>query len=127
MSRWVFLNTVTDETWTVPMNPNAMSSPFLDQVTSRGARSPIDGRMRVRRNKRNVKEWTFSGVARTEEHHDALVYWSAMTDLLHVTDHYGRTFAVRIRSTNIEDRKANRLVPWRTKYTFNCLSYGVVA
>lgn len=127
MLRWVFLDTVTTETYTVPMNPKAMTSPFLSHATTPGTRSPVDLRFYgTRRAIRPAKEWQFSGLVRTQGHHDALVYWASKTNLLNITDHYGRTFAVRIRSIDMQDRKANRQVPWRLQYTVTALSYGVV-
>lgn len=126
MQRWIFYDTVTLATWTVPLNPNSMSSPFLDQSTSPGVRSPIDGTMRVRRSPRNAKEWEFAGVVRAQEHHDTLIAWAGKTNLLHITDHYGRKFAVRIRSIDMEDRKPTPNTPWRLRYRVQALSYGVV-
>lgn len=126
-TRWVFLDTVTSETWTVPMNPNAMTSPLLDHATTPGTVSPIDARhYGARRVLSAPKEWKISGLVRTQSHHDLLIYWASKTDLLHITDHYGRTFAARIRSIDMQDRKANRNVPWRLRYSINALSYGVV-
>lgn len=122
--RWTFTVVATGETVTLPYNPNAMTSPFLQQATTRSPISPIDGLVRATRTKAAAKEWTFGGFIRSKAHHDLLRYWAAKKGLIDVTDHFGRSFRVRFVACDVDEKKPTKAKPWRLNYTMRTLTYG---
>lgn len=124
--RWTFTDMATSETLTLPWNPNKMTSPFLDNLTDRGAISPIDGESRSKRKKSPPKDWSFGGFIRTQAQHDLMLDWGLRSSLMHVTDHLGRTIACRFQTVVIDEKKPSALKPWKFEYTILALSYGKV-
>ncbi len=123
--RWIFHDTVSDESVTLPYNPNGMTSPFLAQRTDRAPKSPIDGEIRAIRAKAPPKEWTFTGFIRSQEHHDLLLSWGQRVTPIEVTDHLNRTFLVRFVEFSVDEKKPTKKTGWRFTYTMRCLTFGV--
>lgn len=122
MSRWTFYDAETDETYTVPINPDAMTSPFGERGM-RFARSHVSGDTRIRTfvDPPPQVNWEFSGPIRTKAHHDALDAWAQKTVPIEITDHLGRTFRVVISSFEPTDRKPTRTVTWRLRYVMKTI------
>lgn len=122
MSRWILTHVDTSETWTMPLNPNKMSSPHQDRSiqTSYGTRQGTQ-RLRGFVTATEAKEWTWSGVIRTKEHYDKLEEWAKKTGRVRVTDHLGRVFEVFIQEFIPEDRQPNKKVSWRLTYQMTTL------
>jgi hypothetical protein len=117
--RWKFQDVLTNEVYTVEINPNQMGGYVLPKrfefATYGGAR------VRGVRSPAQPLEWTFGGVVRTETHHDSLIDWQRRSGKVRITDHLGRTFEAMIRSLDMKDRKPAGDDTWRFEYTFNCL------
>ena len=118
--RWLFEDPVASTSYRVPINPNKMSSPFpekdLDTLTN------VYGRIRTLwQNSNAVHEWTFSGVIRDIDHHDALVEWGKKQNLINITDHLGRTFQVLPQRVDITEKRPSARIPDKFDYTFTVL------
>lgn len=126
--RWTLSDPATSETWAMPINPDAMTSPFPGKsiVTAYGSR-------RGRRRPRTVMtpppivEWEWEGVIRTEAHYDQLHTWATKGREVHVTDHLGRTWEVLLQAFIPEDRKPTPQTPWRMRYSMRSLILRRVA
>lgn len=121
--RWVLAEAADPSvTWTMPINPDQMSSPHQDRSisTSYGIRHGIN-RIRSFVSPTPAKEWTWGGVIRTQEHYDALLEWTKKSGKVRVTDHLDRTFEVFIQAFEPEDRKPTPATPWRGRYTITTL------
>jgi hypothetical protein len=120
--RWRFVEVETGEQYTVPINPDSMSSPFHDRqfTTSFGSRAG-GNRLRTIERPAPPKEWEFGGVIRTKAHHDALDVWAKKPGLINVYDHLGRAFQVVFTAFEPVDRQPTPQTPWRMRYVMNAL------
>lgn len=115
--RWTFHELATGETYTVPINPDAMTSPFGDrQAKTATTTHDPNGRIRTFMSATTPVQWEFSGAIRTQAHHEALETWAKKPGLIRVTDHLGRTFEVLFVSYEASDRRPTRSTPWRLRY-----------
>lgn len=121
--RWTFTEVDTSETYTVPINPDAMTSPFKDRSLEHAASKRFGGSTAITsfRHADSPKEWEFSGVIRTQAHHDALKAWEQKPGLIHISDHLGRVFEVMLTSFAPTDRKPTGGVTWRLRYVMKAL------
>ena len=122
-TRWVLTDPATDETWTMPINPDQMTSPHPAPKrlrTQYGIRRGVH-RIRTFMSAPTANDWEWQGVIRTEEHYDALVAWAQKPNEVHVTDHLGRTWEVLISQFQPTDRKPTVNVPWRLRYRMRAL------
>lgn len=117
--RWRFQDMLTNEVHTVEINPNQMGNFVFPKAFDFG--SYAGGRMLGVRQNRQPLDWPFSGVVRTETHHDALIDWQRRPGKVRITDHLGRTFEAMIQSLDLKDRRPTGDNTWRFTYTFNCL------
>lgn len=117
-ARWIFHDPVAVETYTVPINPNAMTSPFPKTAKQTLPASPVDGRVRALSTPQPV-EWQFSGVIRTQAHYDALLAWVRKQNPVEITDHLGRTFTVLLTTFDPQDQRT----PLTTKWTYTVKGY----
>lgn len=121
-NRWVLTEVSTGATWTMPINPDQMSSPHQDRAinTAFGTRKGHD-RLRTFVTPSPAKEWSWGGVIRTKAHYDALEEWAKKPGKVRVTDHLGRTFEVMIQAFQPEDRDPTARVTWRLRYQMSTL------
>lgn len=120
VDRWVFTDPVTSATYTLPINPNSMTSPFRKTSKQTLPASPVDGRVRVLSTPQPV-DWQFGGVIRAQAHYDALLEWVTKPNPVTITDHLGRTFTVLLTSFEPQDQRA-RLA---TKWTYTIKGYVI--
>jgi hypothetical protein len=125
--RWTLTDPATSESWTMPINPNAMTSPQTAKTLRHayGIRRGVD-RVRTFKTPNPAVQWEWSGVIRSKEHYDDYVYWASKTGEVHVTDHLGRTWEVFMASFEPEDRQPMANVPWRLRYKVRALLIGRV-
>lgn len=127
VQRWIFEDLEAGETYTHPINPREAGSPFAARTLTfaqTSAWSDVDhGLQRTRAFEAPAApaDWSFGGVIRTQEHHDALLAWSKKSNEVRVSDHLGRTFEVIIRSFRPVERRATPATPWRMTYTMQVL------
>lgn len=122
--RWTFYDPVLSTSYTVPFNPNKMSTPYQKRETSAFGVSPIDGWSRARRAPDTPMEWTFSGVTVDQAHYDALLALTQKTYPLTLVDHFGRVFTVRLLSFDTQPKNTRADMGWRHEYTVHGLIYG---
>jgi hypothetical protein len=121
-TRWIFNDAVASETWTVPVNPDSMTSPEPPAKNVRYARGKIvdqggDPRTVTFLNKPTSRDWEFGGVIRTQAHYEALAAWADKTNEVTITDHLGRVWLVYITDFIPTDRRPTRQTFWRLRYT----------
>jgi len=121
--RWLFDDGTN--TYRVAINPNRMSSPYPARSLSSVQTIRVHWRIR-RQGHHTPHEWTFSGVIRDMDHHDALLEWSRKQIPFDITDHLGRTFTVvPVSFKPIETRPSAR-IPEKFDYDFTVLVLGEV-
>ena len=108
--RWHFYDPATDEEWDISINPNEMSSPYAEKATEslREATRITDYR---------PKEWTFGGVIRGQEMYDELVRWFNKPGLIHLRDHFQRTWEVLLTQLDEKEQRPSANEPWKFTYT----------
>ena len=120
--RWVLTEVDTGDTWTMPINPDSMTSPVLERsMTTTYGSNVGTARLRTFVTPSRALDWSWSGVIRTKAHHDALEAWSRKPGKVRVTDHLGRTFEVMLQGFEPTDRKPTPTTPWRLRYTMKTL------
>lgn len=120
--RWRFTDPSTGEQWTVPINPNQMSSPHRGKQMVYAHGTHIgEHRIRAVQTPGEIVHWEFGGVIRTKRHHDDLHYWAEKEHEVEISDHLGRTFEVIIEEFRPEDRTPRAEVPWRMTYTMRAM------
>lgn len=123
VKKWVFQDPVTSDVYHFAINPNQMNSPFVARNIQM-AHGTHAGPQRIRAidlPATSPATWTFSGVIRAKEHHDALRSWAKKNRVIRITDHLGRTFEVIVASFNPTDRTPTPTVPWRGNFDMSCL------
>lgn len=118
--RWFFEDLVNSVEYRVAINPNKMTSPYpAKQLTSA---QTIRQHWRIRQTgMHQPHEWTFSGVIRDIDHHDALLEWSRKTNVFHITDHLGRTFKVVAVRFNPDEKRPSATITAKFNYDFTVL------
>lgn len=132
-TRWVLNDPATSETYVFPFNPNQMTSPHRPDSSKYFTASPVPMAQSnvgsyapVLQGKRDPYEWSFSGVIRDKEQHDAMLRWFTKKTLVDLTDHLGRTWRVRFTALTLDERKPTPRHPWRFDYTMTTLMHGQV-
>lgn len=130
VQRWTLFDPNLDESWTFPVNPNKMTSPHGPRSLQVMVTSPRPGDQAqnglVLETNRDPHEWTVSGNIRTEDHFAELLYWVRKVNRLQLTDHFGRTWQVRMLHFNPDEQKPSQNRPWRFTYDLKMLNYGEV-
>lgn len=129
--RWQFYDPETGDLYSFEMNPNKMTTPHRpDNVRIFSAydvprTTNVGGTWsRVLMGKREPFQWQFSGRFRSETQYEAFVEWLGKHTLIHVKDHFERTFLVRLTDLELEERKPTRYRDWRFQYTFTAYMHG---
>jgi len=124
MSRWKLRDTVTGESWQMPMNPREMAPIHPPRGTSAFPRSPIGGAVRaVRPGSKKPYMWNFSGGIRDKDHYQTLLAWTERTNLIELTDHLGRTLLIRFVGFDEKEKRPGQS-SWRFDYAIQALIYG---
>jgi hypothetical protein len=131
IKRWKFTDRHESESWTMPVNPNTMTSPWevKNMVYAHGERIGLE-RIRAVQLPSEIVRWEFGGVIYTKEHHDELLRWTKKQHEVQVSDHLGRTFEVVLQNYAPEDRTVKQWPEgaslshwrrWRMRYTMTAL------
>lgn len=118
--RWVFTDPYTNETYTVPLNPREMTSPFADLNISQRHTTAVDGRALLFEGSSPPANWQFSGAILDANHYAALLAWKEKRRRIRITDHYGRQIEVLLVSFNPTPKRSLGK-PWRHEYTMDAL------
>lgn len=124
--RWKFLDTETNQSIVLPLNPNEMSSPFPRRELNFAWTAHADqgiGRPRIFQQTSNTPvEWSFSGVILVKTHYDLLLEWTKRLHVVRVTDHLERTFEMIIQNLDVRERQRTAAAKeWRADYTMVCM------
>lgn len=124
--RWIFHDPKLNETWEVPYNPDAMTSPyptrkFVYNSTTAGAGG---GTSVANEAHPDPKEFQFSGQVLHRPHFDGLVYWSRKKNRITITDHFKRVLLVTLNDMDPVPKRAIGYY-WRHTYTMNATCYAI--
>ncbi len=117
--RWRFVDPADASVYTVPFNPNKMTSPFPPRAMSTAATTGVDSRPLVFEGGLIGHEWSFSGVILDKAHLDALLFWSKKQNRFFIFDHLGRRFTVAPRQLDATPALRSMSHYWRHDYTFS--------
>jgi hypothetical protein len=116
------------------MNPNQMTSPHpkknsvpFPKSSATGPAKGWYGVARVHQHRQLPYEWSFSGLVRSEAHYNDLLEWTAKTGKVHITDHFERTWEVRVDSLELDEQRDTARNAWRFQYTVKVIIYGRVS
>lgn len=117
----------------MPHNPKSMTSPHPPKnatIFSRGMGVEGvagQGVSRVLIFRQQPYEWSFGGVIRTEQHLADFQYWTSKTHRVHLTDHLGRTWEIRMGAVDLDEKRPSHLTLWRYEYTVRATIYGKIS
>jgi len=120
--RWTLTDTVTSATYTFPINPNVMATPFnAKQLTTSGI--GIGGQIVTQRTTPEPFEWTFGGHSRGKAMYDNLVAWMGCKHVCTLTDHLARSFSILPSGITFTERRS-AIEAWRFTYEAKALMLG---
>jgi hypothetical protein len=119
VKRWVFHDPVTNETWTVPINPNEMGTLFPEKNIMVQVTSAVDGQALLFEGQSSPVSWEFSGVILTVAHHQELLRWSRKRNRIRITDHYGRVIECYLTKFAPVPKRSQR--KWKHDYTMSAI------
>lgn len=123
MSRWKIALLDNSQSYTFGISPNDQDSPVLARPVTWDF-NPTLGFSGKRAGKL-PKQWSFSGVLRSQAQYEALRLWVGKRVKVRLTDDRGDTFIVRLLEFEPTQQAAARNVnaPYRMTYTVRCLLY----
>lgn len=125
VQRWRFRDETVDPAveYTVPVNPNQMSSPFSERSVTVATTTAVDGQPLVTEGQRQPKEWTFSGVILDEGHLESLREWANRPAVIYIYDHYRRRFTTLLKGFDVVPGRRSVQFPYHHTYTMNALVF----
>lgn len=124
-TRWKLETLDAAESYTFEINPNAQDSPFLVRNVTWDYNGPVLG-WSGRRDGRLPKDWSFSGVLRSQAQYDALLVWVGKRVKIKLTDDRGTVYTLRLTTFSPSQQgPARRNAPWRMTYTMRAMVYDV--
>lgn len=122
VTRWVFYDPVTTDSYTVPINPNSGGTPALQKTITFANTAGPNGNVLMMEGRDTPKTMSVSGIILNQAHLDAFTTWFDKRYQIQITDDLSRTFSVYITNfTPQRVRAASR--PW--KHTFN-MTYTIL-
>jgi len=113
---WEFTDLVTNDTYSLPVNPNDGGSPSFRKNISYQVTAAPDGKVLMFEGRDEPMQSQFSGVILTEEQYEAFVEWYSKRHQIKIKDDLGREFVCYITSFDPK-RKRSALHPWKHDYT----------
>jgi hypothetical protein len=120
VQRWVFSDPYASETWTVPINPREMDSPFFEKNVSTRVTTAVNGRVLLQEGSPQPREWSFSGAILTAEHYAELKRWVEKRNRITITDHFGRIIECYLLHFDPQPKRSLGKY-WRHDYTVRAL------
>jgi hypothetical protein len=122
VQRWQFHDPYASpaETWTVPINPREMDSPFFAKNVTSRVTTAVNGQALMFEGAAEPHEWTFSGAILTAEHYAELKRWVDKNNRVRITDHFGRTLEVYLLAFAPTPKRSLGKY-WRHEYTVRAL------
>jgi hypothetical protein len=120
--RWVFHDPYINETYTVPINPREMTSPFAEANITVRASTAVDGQVLLFQGQTPPANWSFTGAILDYGHYAAFEKWASdeRRRRIRITDHYGRVLECVLLSFEPTPKRALGR-PWRHEYTMKAL------
>lgn len=127
MSRWKLETLDGSDSYTFGMSPNEQDSPVPNREVTWDFNPGLG--WSGKRAGRLPKQWSFSGILRTQEQYEALRDWANKRVKIRLTDDRGDSFIVRLLEFEPTQRAAARNVnvPYRMTYTMRGLLYEMEA
>lgn len=126
--RWKFTDTYGDRgSWTVPQNPNRMSSPFPRRNVTGGTTTAVDGQVILFEGNTEPAQWEFGGSIRSKEHYEGLREWVyGLRRRITITDHFGRDIECVLQQFDPVPKRSVA-VYWRHDYMIRAVVTKVSA
>ena len=125
--RWVFQDPAPGPnepaSYVFDISPHTMTSPFGPRAIRASPTTAIDGKTLLFEGLAPPVDWSFSGNILSQEHYDALHYWSTRKRRVFLTDHYRRIYLVVVHSYE-PTPKTSLQHPWSHIYTMKALIVG---
>lgn len=118
--RWK-LDDGAGDVYSFQVNPNAMSSPWEDIAITASATTAPGGAILLTEGQRTAKEMTISGVILEKSQHDVLAAWLKKRRRVFLSDHFGRTMIVFIKSYSPVPK---RRTTWKHDWEMTLLVLG---
>lgn len=126
VTRWVFRDLKTGEQATVPLNPNAMTSPYpTRKYTYNSTTAGPAGTVVTNEGHPDPVSWQWSGDLLDRRHFDFLLHWSRKQNRIRITDHFLRQFVCLFDSFQPIPKRGLQHY-WRHTYTCACTVYSYV-
>lgn len=127
VQRWQFRDMTTGEAYTVPLNPNEMTSPYpAREFSYKGTTAgPKGGQAVTYEAWSGVQDWQFGGAILDEDHFLGLLKWAYCPHKVQITDHLGRTFVVVFKQLDATPKRSYQR-KWHQTYTMHALVYWKV-
>lgn len=127
MLRWVFLYSATGETYTPPLNPNAMTSLFPSRKITTQTATGVGGQVLMFEGNTPPQDWTFQGNILDEAHFEALRHWTYdIKQRIQITDHFGRPIVCVLTDFDAVPKRSVG-VYWRHTYSVKAIVVSVGA
>lgn len=119
------------DTYTFPISPNTMSSPFpARMVTTKGV-TAIDGQVLMWEGPIEPQQWSFGGSILDAAQYEALRSWVYdRQGRMFLWDHFGRRYVVVFKSLSVETTAPAKRQPgryWYHTYTIEALVVSISA
>lgn len=113
--------------YTFPINPNTMTSPFPQRAISSTQTTAVTGQVLLWEGSVPAKSWQFGGVLLDEAQHEALRAWVyERHNRIIVTDHFGRPITCALQQFDAQPKRSVGKY-WRHDYTITALVTAVGA
>ncbi len=124
--RWKMYD--ANSTYTFPINPSGMTSPFGERNIHTKSSTAVDGKVLLFEAARQPPEWTFTGTILDPAHFEALRSWTydRLGRRVVITDHFGRNLVVVLKKFDpVPKRSLGRY--WRHEYTMTAIVISISA
>lgn len=128
--RWVLQDPADPSpagTYTVPRNPNRMTSPFPARAITSEGTTAIDGQVLLWEGMTTPTQWSFGGTIVDAAHYEALRSWVYdRQGRLFVYDHFGRRLVVVLKEFKADPpEKAKMGRYWHHDYEISALVLSI--
>lgn len=123
---WTFYDPVLAVTYSPPIGPDRMTSPFSERSLTSRATTSHRGQAITWQGSPTPVAWSFSGRLLTQAHYEALQAWYAKPNRIRITDHLTRTYECFITDFSPEPQRAGDNF-WSHRYTMSTLNFGRVS
>lgn len=123
---WVFDDGAGD-TYTVPINPNKMTSPYPEKAITTHVTTAVDGNTLYFQGRSAPANWQFGGKILDKDHYDNLRKWVYEKGRIVITDHFNRAIScLLLKFDPVPPAPAqSRVHYWNHDYTITALVASV--